>query len=79
MFFLRLTLYTCAFYFAIALPIIIAELAVEFWTKDGIFGIHFSGRVGIAAFIGFWGLIWLGSFLLAFHKSFPFIWARLIG
>ena len=36
MFFLRLTLYTCAFYFAIALPVIIAELAAEFW-KNGSF------------------------------------------
>jgi hypothetical protein len=42
MFFLKLTLYTLAFYLAIALPIIIAELVIEFWR--GGFGITFMGR-----------------------------------
>jgi hypothetical protein len=31
MFFLRLTLYTCVFYLAIALPIILGEFAIEHW------------------------------------------------
>jgi hypothetical protein len=33
MFFLRLTLYTCALYFAFALPIIVAELVIEYLDK----------------------------------------------
>jgi len=78
MFFLKLTLYTCAFYFAIALPFIVAELVAEFW-KDGSFGIFFLGRGGIAAFTGFWGIVWLASFLLAFRAVFPFVWAKLVG
>jgi len=79
MFFLRLTLYTCAFYFAIALPIIAAELIVEFGTKSGSFGISFFGRSGIIAFAGFWSLVWLASFLFAFRRVFPFSWSRLVG
>lgn len=79
MFFLRLTLYTCAFYFAIALPIIIAELIAEFGTKSGTFAISFFGRSGIAAFASFWGVVWLSSFLLSFRKVFPFIWSKLLG
>jgi hypothetical protein len=78
MFFLRLTLYTCAFYFAIALPVIIAELAAEFW-KNGSFGIFFSGRAGVATFAAFWGIVWLASFALAFRATFPGLWARLAG
>lgn len=75
-FFLRLTLYTCAFYLAFALPLAAAELAVTYW-KGG-FGIFFSGRSGIAAFVSFWGLVWLVSFLLAFRIVFPFVWSRLL-
>ena len=75
MFFLRLTLYTCAFYVCIALPIIIAELVI---TYRGSFGVHFFGRGGIAAFAGFWGLVWLASFVLAFRRVFPSIWAKLV-
>jgi len=77
MFFLRLTLYTCAFYLAIALPIILGELAIEHWT--GIFGIHFSGRGGIVAFTGFWGVVWLASFLLAIRAVFPSLLSKLLG
>jgi hypothetical protein len=74
MFFLRLTLYTCVFYCAIALPLIIADLIIEFWTSGG-FGIHFHGRVGFSVFAGFWGLIWLASFLFAFRVAFgPQVW-----
>jgi len=69
MFFLRLTLYTLAFYLAIAVPIIVAELVIEFW--KGIFGIHFMGRGGVAAFAGFWRIVWLASFLLALRTAFP--------
>ena len=79
MFFLRLTLYTCAFYLAIALPIIVAELVIEFWKGGSIFGITFMGRAGIVAFAGFWGIIWLTSFLLAFRIVFQFVWSRLVG
>lgn len=78
MFFLKLTLHTLAFYLAIALPIIVGELVLEFW-KDNIFGIHFTGRGGIAAFVGFWGIVWLTSFLLAIRASFPSLWWRLVG
>jgi len=78
MFFLKLTLYTLAFYLAIALPIIVGELVVEVW-KDNIFGIHFTGRGAIAAFVGFWGIVWLTSFLLALRTSFPSLWLRLVG
>lgn len=77
MFFLKLTLYTLAFYLAIALPIIAAELAIEFW--KGSFGITFMGRSGVAAFTGFWGIVWLASFLLALRTVFPFVWSRLVG
>ena len=77
MFFLKLTLYTLAFYLAIALPIIVTELVIEF--RQGFFGIHFSGRGGIAAFAGFWGIVWLASFLLALRASFPSVWSRLVG
>ena len=45
MFFLRLTLYTCAFYSAIALPIVAAELALTYWF--GGFGIHFHGAESV--------------------------------
>jgi hypothetical protein len=76
MFFLRLTFYTLAFYLAIALPIIVAELVIE-WR--GIFSIFFMGRGAIAAFAGFWGIVWFASFLLAFHITFPFLWSRLAG
>jgi hypothetical protein len=75
MFFLRLTLYTCAFYVCIALPIIIVDFVITY--RSG-FGVLFSGRSGIAAFAGFWGLVWLTSFVLAFRKVFPFIWAKLV-
>ncbi len=77
MFVLRLTLYTFAFYLAIALPIIVAEFVVVFW--KGSFAIFFMGRGGIAAFAGFWGTVWLASFLLAFRTVFPFVWSRLVG
>ena len=77
MFFLKLTLYTLAFYLAIALPIIVTELVIEF--RQGMFGIFFSGRGGIAAFAGFWGIVWLASFLLALRASFPSVWSRLVG
>ena len=77
MFFLRLTLFTCAFYLAIALPIIFAELAVEF-LGSGSFGISFFGRTGVAAFAGFWGIVWLASFLLAFRAVFPGVWSKLV-
>jgi len=76
MFLLKLTLYTCAFYFAIALPIIIAELILE---SRIIFGVHFHGRTGIAVFAAFWGIAWLASFLLALRAGFPFVWAKLVG
>lgn len=78
MIFLRLTLYTLAFYLAIALPIIAGELISEFWSGSGIFGIHFMGRGGIAAFVVFWGIVWLASFLLAFRRVFPFVWSKLV-
>jgi hypothetical protein len=78
MFFLKLTLYTVAFQLAIALPIIVGELVMEFW-KDNNFGIHFSGRGGTAAFAGFWGVVWLTSFLLALRTAFPSLWSRLVG
>jgi hypothetical protein len=76
MFFLRLTLYTCAFYLAIASPFIVGELAVEHWM--GVFGIHFHGRVGLVAFAGLWGLVWLAAFLLAFRFAFPELWSKLV-
>lgn len=76
MFFLRLTLYTCAFYLCIALPIIIAELIITY--RSGGFSISFIGRSSIVLFAGFWGLVWLTSFFLAFRKVFPFIWAKLV-
>jgi hypothetical protein len=78
MFFLRLTLYTCAFYLAIALPIMVAELVIEFW-GSGSFGIAFFGRGAIAAFAGFWGIVWLTSFVLAFRIVLPFVWTKLVG
>ncbi len=77
MLFLKLTLYTLAFYFTIALPVIVAELVIEFW--KGSFGITFMGRGGIAAFTGFWGVVWLTSFLLAVRAVFPFVWSKLVG
>jgi len=77
MLFLKLTLYTCAFYIAIALPIILLELAAEF-RGGGIFGISFHGRSAILAFIGFWGMIWLAAFLLAVHSAIPILWTRLV-
>lgn len=77
MFFLRLTLYTLGFYLAIALPIIVGELVMEYWM--GGFGIHFNGRAGVVAFVGFWGIVWLASFLLAFRAVFPHFWSRLVG
>jgi hypothetical protein len=76
MFFLRLTLYTCAFYLAFTLPIAAAELAITYW-KGG-FGIDFIGRGGVAGFAVFWGLVWLISFVLAFRMVFPFVWSRLL-
>ena len=76
MFFLKLTFYTCAFYLAIALPIIAAGLAIEYWT--GTFGIYFHGRTGILAFAGFWGMVWLASFLLAIRAAFPLVWSSLV-
>ena len=76
MFFLKLTLYTLAFYLAIALPIIIAELVVEYW-KGG-FGIHFAGRGGVVAFASFLGIVWLVSFLLALRSTFPILWSKLV-
>ena len=79
MFFLRLTLYTCAFYLAIALPIILGELFMEFGPKSSGFVISFSGRGGVAAFAGFWGIMWLISFLLAFRIVFRFVWSRFLG
>ena len=75
MFFLKLTFYTCAFYVAIALPIILGELAVERWS--GGFGIHFHGRTGVLTFTAFWGIIWLASFTLAFRATFPSLWSQL--
>ena len=75
MFFLRLTLYTCAFYIAFALPIVAVELTITYWKG---FGIHFSGRHGIVMLAGFWGLVWLVSFLLAFRIVFPYVWSRLL-
>lgn len=74
MFFFRLTLYTCAFYLAFALPIVAAELVITYW-KGG-FAIFFPGRGGILALAGFWGVIWLISFALAFRVVFPNVWAR---
>jgi hypothetical protein len=76
MFFLRLTLYTCGLYLAISLPIILGELATEHWA--GMFGIHFHGRVGILAFAGFWAVVWLVSFSLAFRAVFPTLWAKIL-
>jgi hypothetical protein len=67
MFFLRLTLYTCTFYLAIALPFILTESAMERW--GGGFGIHFT-RSGFLVIVGFWGIAWLASFLLAFRIVF---------
>ncbi len=78
MFFLRLTLYTLGFYLAIALPFIIAELAVEFWKGERTFGITFLGRGGIATFASFWGVVWLTSYLLAFRTVFPMVWSRFV-
>ena len=77
MFFLRLTLSALAFYLAIALPIIIAEFVVEYW-KGGFF-IGFTGRIGVAVFAAFWGIVWLASFLLAFRSTFPSLWSRFVG
>jgi hypothetical protein len=77
MFFLRLTLYTCAFYLVIALPIILGELAIEHWM--GTFGIYFRGPAGIAAFAGFWGITWLVAFSFAFRIVFPSVWSKLAG
>jgi hypothetical protein len=68
MFFLRLTLYTCGFYLAMALPIILGEFAVEHWV--GMFGIHFHGRLGFSVFAALWGLLWFASFLLSFRIVF---------
>jgi len=77
MFFLKLTLYTCAFYSAIALPIVAGELALTYWF--GGFGIHFHGRIGFAVFAAFWGTVWLASFLFAFRIVFGVnIWGRLL-
>ncbi len=75
MFFLKLTLYTCGFYFAISLPFIVLELAFEFWGEA--FGIHFHRRLGIPAFAGFWCLVWLLSFALAFRTTFRPLWNQL--
>ena len=79
MFFLRLTLYTLGFYLAIALPIIGSELAIEVWKGGHTFIILFQGRLGVAAFAGFWGIVWLASFLLAFRSVFPTVWSRFVG
>ena len=68
MFFLKLTFYTCVFYLAISLPIILGELAVEHWR--GMFSIFFRGRSGMITFTAFWGIVWLVSFLLAFRIVF---------
>jgi len=77
MFFLRLTLYTCGLYLAVSLPIILAELAIERWM--GLFGIHFHGRLGIFTFAGFWAVVWLVSFSLAFRAVFPNLWIKMLG
>jgi hypothetical protein len=77
MFFLRLALYTCAFYLTVAAFIEGAVFALTDW-KSG-FGIYFSGRGGIVVFAGFCGLIWLLSFLLAFRLVFHDLWTRFIG
>jgi hypothetical protein len=77
MFFLRLALYTCAFYLGVAFVLEAAVLAFTYW-KGG-FGISFSGRGAIAVFAGFWGVIWLLSFLLAFRMVFQNVWARFVG
>jgi hypothetical protein len=42
MFFLRLTLCTCALYLVFALPFILVEIAAEFATKSGTFGYQLS-------------------------------------
>jgi hypothetical protein len=76
MFFLKLTLYTCAFYVAISAPIIIAELILEFAGSG--FGIHFHRRLGIPAFAACWGLVWLLSFALAFRATFRPLWDRML-
>jgi len=76
MFFLKLTAYTCGFYLAIALPIILGELAVERW--GGCFSMFFQGRSGVLVFTGFWGIVWLVSFLLAFRATFPFLWKMFV-
>lgn len=71
MIFLRLTLCTCAFYCALALPIV-GELVLE---RGYGFSMFFHGRSGLAVFAAFWGLIWLASFLLAFRIVFgTLIW-----
>ena len=76
MFFLRLTLYTLAFYLAIALPIIAVELVVGYW--KGMFGLYFQGRGGIAVFAIFWGAVWLLSFILAFRIVFRSVWEKFV-
>jgi hypothetical protein len=77
MFFLKLALYTCGFYLAIAVLLEAAAFGLTLW--KGSFAVYFSGRGGIAAFAGFWGLIWLLCFLMAFRLVFSNVWAKFIG
>jgi hypothetical protein len=71
----RLALYTCAFYLAVALVLQAVVLAFTYWKG---FGIFFAGRMGIATFAGFWGIIWFVSFMLAFRIVFHEVWARFV-
>jgi hypothetical protein len=69
MFLLMLTLYTCTFYLCVALPIVIAELVISY--RSGGFVISSFGRSAVPVFAGFWGIVWLVSFVLAFRMVFP--------
>ena len=69
---LRLALDTCGFYLAAVACIQAAMFAAIRWT--GSVSITFLHWTGIGAFAAFFGLIWLGSFLLAFRIVFADVW-----
>ena len=75
MFILRLTLYTCAFYLGMSLLIEAGVLALA---RKGGFSIFFRGLSGIVIFAGFFGVMWLLSFGLAFRLVFPNVWSRFV-
>jgi hypothetical protein len=77
MFVLKFALLTCVFYLVAAICVETAIFGLAHW-RGGV-GIYFSSWTGIAVIAGFFGVIWLASFLLAFRIVYPRIWIGLWG